>query len=286
VFSQILLELKSGDLCIPGSNRFSDYREQLVSLEEYAREITRYGEQAGIPIEGQTFTAQLQAQLEAAAQRADDGFPTNTYVRLEHGEPVLTRLRRQPDPAGLRRLEQRLKERMSPVEILDALSDTEHWLHWTQHFGPISGYEAKLEQPRERYLMTAFCYGCTLGPTQTARSIKGLDRKQVAFVNQRHVTEETLNEAIVTVINAYHRFPPSCAARPPIAGRTSSTSPSEHWAVWCGPFSCCATCRRSTCAGRSRPLRTRVRRSTSSRSGCRLVAMGSSRRTSVTSSAR
>jgi TnpA family transposase len=29
----------------------------------------------------------------------------------------------------------------------------------------------------------------------------------VAFVNQRHVTEENLNEAIVTVINAYHRFP-------------------------------------------------------------------------------
>jgi TnpA family transposase len=207
VFSQILLELKSGDLCIPGSDRFSDYRGQLVSLEEYAREITRYGEQAGIPIEGHTFTAQLQAQLEAAAQRANDGFPTNTYVRLEHGEPVLTRLRRQPDPAGLRRLEQLLKERMSPVEILDALSDTEHWLHWTQHFGPISGYEAKLEQPRERYLMTTFCYGCNLGPTQTARSIKGLDRKQVAFVNQRHVTEENLNEASVTVINAYHRFP-------------------------------------------------------------------------------
>jgi hypothetical protein len=49
VFSQLLLELKSGDLCIPGSDRFSDYRKQLVSPEEYAHEIARYGEQAGIP---------------------------------------------------------------------------------------------------------------------------------------------------------------------------------------------------------------------------------------------
>jgi hypothetical protein len=47
------------------------------------------------------------------------------------------------------------------VGILDALSDTEYWLHWTQHFGPISGYEAKLEQPRERYLMTAFAIAAT-----------------------------------------------------------------------------------------------------------------------------
>ena len=43
VFSQILLKLKSGDLCIPGSDQFSDYREQLVLPQEYAREIARYG---------------------------------------------------------------------------------------------------------------------------------------------------------------------------------------------------------------------------------------------------
>ena len=67
----------------------------------------------------------------------------------------------------------------------------------------MSGYEGKLGRPRERYVTTAFCYGCNLGPTQTARSIKGLDRRQVAFVNQRHVTEERLDAAIATVINAY-----------------------------------------------------------------------------------
>jgi TnpA family transposase len=100
-----------------------------------------------------------------------------------------------------------LKERMAPVDIIDALSDTDHWLNWTRHFGPISGHDSKLDEPRERYLLTAFCYGCNLGPTQTARSIKGLDRRQVAFVNQRHITEANLNDAITTVINAYAQFP-------------------------------------------------------------------------------
>ena len=28
----------------------------------------------------------------------------------------------------------------------------------------------------------------------------------IAFVNQRHVTEDTLNEAIATVINGYNQF--------------------------------------------------------------------------------
>ena len=87
--------------------------------------------------------------------------------------------------------------------ILDALAETEHWLGWTRSFGPVSGFEAKLERPRERYLSAAFCYGCGLGPSQAARCLKGLDRRHIAFVNQRHVTEETLDEAITSVIDAY-----------------------------------------------------------------------------------
>jgi TnpA family transposase len=50
-----------------------------------------------------------------------------------------------------------------------------------------------------------------LGPSQAARSLKGLDRRHVAFVNQRHVTEEILDDAITGVIDAYaqvglHRY--------------------------------------------------------------------------------
>lgn len=95
---------------------------------------------------------------------------------------------------------------MSPVGILDILADTDEWLHWTKHFGPISGHDAKIANPAERNLVTAFCYGFDFGPTQTARSICGLDRRQVAFVNRRHVTEDKLNDAITTVINGYNQF--------------------------------------------------------------------------------
>jgi TnpA family transposase len=207
VFSQIMLELKSGDLAISGSGQFNDYRGQLVSEAEYENGIALYGEQAGISIEGTAFTEQLRARLEEVANEADKGFPDNEYLQIENGEPILKRLQRNPDPEGLQTLERLLKERMAPVDIVDALSDTDHWLNWTRHFGPISGHDAKLENPRERYLITAFCYGCNLGPTQTARSIKGLDRRHLAFVNQRHITEENLNDAITTVINAYAQFP-------------------------------------------------------------------------------
>src|SRR5262245_7661851 len=44
-----------------------------------------------------------------------------------------------------------------------------------------------------------FCYGCNLGPSQTARCLKGVDRRQIAWVNQKYVTEENLDEAIIAI---------------------------------------------------------------------------------------
>ena len=122
------------------------------------------------------------------------------------GEPVVKRLRARDTADGGAFLERLLKAHLLPAGVLEALADTEHWLNWTRHFGPVSGFEAKLERPRERYVATAFCYGCGLGPSQAARSLKGLDRRHVAHVNQRHMTEANLDEAITAVIDAYARI--------------------------------------------------------------------------------
>lgn len=200
-------QLKAGDLCIPAGDKFRDYGQQLIPWPDYHREIIRYGEQTGLPIEGEAFVKHLRAALQKVALASDQGFPQNRHVRIENGEPVVTPVRAKPAPDGFAHFEQLLKERMLPVEILDALTDSEHWLNWTRVFSPLSGLDAKLKRPRERYVLTTFCYGCNLGPVQTARSVRGIDRFKLAFINQRHITEAKLNDAITIVVNAYAQFP-------------------------------------------------------------------------------
>jgi TnpA family transposase len=207
IFTQVMNELKSGDLCIPLSDKFRDYRDQLISWAEYEEGIALFAEQAGIDADPKLFVEGLQKQLKQAAHKADQAFPSNEYLTIENGEPVLKRLTATPTPPGLESFEATLKQYMKENDVLNILWETDQWLNWTKHFGPISGLDAKIDKPQERYVITSFCYGCNLGPTQTARSVKILDRRQISFINQRHVTEQKLNEAIVTVINAYRDFP-------------------------------------------------------------------------------
>jgi TnpA family transposase len=203
LFTQVMTELKSGDLCIPGGDTYGDYRDQLVSWEVYERDIAAYAEQAGLPASPGAIVKGLRERLAATAEAVDAGFPANEHVEIVGGEPVLKRLRAGPAADGAAELERRLKDRLPPIDLVDALADTEHWLNWTRHFGPISGFDARIERPRERYVASVFCYGCKLGPSQAARAMKDLDRRQIAFINQRHITEDALDAAIATVIDAY-----------------------------------------------------------------------------------
>jgi hypothetical protein len=206
VFSQLLWDLKSGDLYVEGSDQYADYREQLISWEEYAEQLEMYGTQVALPTDGKAFVATLRDWLHTRIQQTDEGFPSNQDLSFEKGELILHPLAKQVDPEGFALLERIVAERLKPISILHAVMHTEQWLNWTRFFAPLSGHASKLDDPVARYLAIAFCYGCNLGPSQTARSLSGVDRRDLSWVNQHHITEEKLDEAIRAVIAAYNRF--------------------------------------------------------------------------------
>jgi TnpA family transposase len=206
VFSQILWELKSGDLYIEGSDAYADYRQQQISWDEYHRTVGDYGKLVGLPVEGKAFVAHLKNWLEEVTTRIDRSFPKNQSVRWENDKLTIKKTKKTVDLKTLTLIESLIKERLKPVNLLDILTDTQLWLNWTRFFHPVSGQEARIESPIARYLAATFCYGCYLGTFQTARSLNDFDPRQVAYVNQRHITEENLDRAIALIINAYNQF--------------------------------------------------------------------------------
>lgn len=206
VFYYIKEGLKSGDIYIKNSDKFSDYRSQLISWKEYHQLIERYGNQVGLPVKGPAFIHNIQKWLEKIAKKVDRSFPENEYASIINGEIFVKKIPRKKTPEGLYQLESLIAERIEPVSILDILAYTQKWLHWDKAFGPLSGHDTKLDNPSKSNIYTTFCYGCGLGPTQSERSIKEVSRRHLSWINQRHVTEEKLNEANVAIINEYKMF--------------------------------------------------------------------------------
>ncbi len=199
-------ELKSGDLYIQHGERYDDYREQLVDDETLNQELAQYGEVTGIEITPTDFVRELKASLLVTAAEVDAGFPQNAHAEIVDGRLILRKPPASEQPAGIKAIDLLISDRMENISIVDVLIDTERWLQLHKLFRPLVGTESRIEELRPRVISTLFCYGCNLGPTQTARSIRGMSRKQVAWLNLKYVTEDVLEQAIVKVINAYNKF--------------------------------------------------------------------------------
>lgn len=208
IFSSLALEFKTGDACVLGSESYADFRSQLLTPDECESLLEDYCNQLGFPTEADNFVGYLQQELTRVAESVDRGCAENQQFTIDkNGEPVLKRIPSLPEPDGVKELEAKLRDLMPECGILDILCNVEHWLNWTRHFGPLSGSEPKFQQPAERYIFTAFSYGCNLGPNQTARHSRGaVTSHMISYTNRRHISTENIEAAIRDIINAFNRL--------------------------------------------------------------------------------
>lgn len=199
-FMHIGYALKSGDLAIPGSEEFGDYRKELLSWEECLRLIPEHCQRIGVPDTAKGFSNWLKDELEREARNLEQKIPTNSGdVSLDEvGRPIVHKVEAREIPASAIKLREEVIKRMPQREVLECLENIEHWVNFTRHFGPISGNEPKLDDPPKRYLQTAFAMGCNLGPVQASRHLQ--DPKATAhnlsYTNRRHISQEMLDRAL------------------------------------------------------------------------------------------
>lgn len=206
VLIQVKDELKSGDLFIPHSERFDDYREQLIDEATFSQELEAYGEVSGLLTDAESFISGLRSELADLANAVNQRFPENVHADLIEGRLVLRKARRPEVSSAIATVDRLITERMPAASIVDVLIDTAQWLEIHRHFRPFAGTDAQVDDLPRRVITTLFCYGCNLGPTQTARSVKGFSRRQIAWLNLKYVDEGTLEKAINEVINTYNKF--------------------------------------------------------------------------------
>jgi hypothetical protein len=115
VFSQVMWELKSGDLYVENSDAFADYRTQQVSWAEYEANLDEFGKLVDLPVEPKTFVAHVKNWLLDITQKTDQSFPHNQSVRLEQGRPVLKRPKKKVNSKKLAQIESLIEERIKPV---------------------------------------------------------------------------------------------------------------------------------------------------------------------------
>jgi TnpA family transposase len=208
VFSCLRDELHSGDICVSGSEEYSDYRERLLSDEECNALLATYCQEMNLPPTAAEFVASLKTLLETTAKKADEDYIENESYELSPKGILILKRRKAPDvPPEAQNLKEAIQKKMPQHSILEILRNAERWTGWTRHFGPTSGSDPKISDPVLRYILTTFTWGCNLGPEQAAKHMGGLVSPHgLSFTNRRHFDVPRIEKASTDLQNFIHTF--------------------------------------------------------------------------------
>jgi TnpA family transposase len=209
VFSALADELKSGDVFISGAENYADYRSELLPWDECQPLLAEYCREIGFPHNAKGFVKQLRNNLREKACAVDAEYPDQlSFVIDEKGKPTLKKYAPKKRSQQAIWLANEIESRIPERRLLDIICNGHHYTEWAHQFGPISGYDAKISNPTDRYILTSFAYGTRMGPTEAARHIKNEDvtMHMLSWVNHRHITPILLDIAIAKLINYYGTF--------------------------------------------------------------------------------
>lgn len=199
-------ELRSGDLFIPAGDRFDDFREQLATDDVLDEELPTLGGKTGYAVDGPTFVAHLKQCVSDEMTVMDHEFPDNPDANIVNGRLKLTKADSYEVSKPVQVLDQLIRDRMPQLTINEALLDTVRLLDLSQHFRHVGGDSTRLKDIDYRIVASLLCYGCFLGPTQAQRSIDGLSRKKIAWLNIKYINEKSLQKAIDAACNKYNEY--------------------------------------------------------------------------------
>jgi TnpA family transposase len=210
VFSHLSKELRSGDVCIDGSESFGDDRKRLLSWAECEKRVKEYCDRAGIEPTAQGLCDALKKELTDTAAEVDREFPHHAadVTISPSGEPTVKRTTAKDVPASAIALQATISNRVEARNLLDVLLNIDHWTGFTRHFGPLSGEDAKLRNARAHYLLTTFAMGTGLGVNQASRHLANqITAHQLSYANRRHMSLEQLDAAHREMSELYLRLP-------------------------------------------------------------------------------
>lgn len=197
--------IKAGEIFVEGSLSFDQFWNRLPAEAVDPTAIADYASARGWSDGAEGFVRTLKEALARNAGQLDTEIHQyGTVKRDKKDRLVVARTRALPIPPSAVELEKQLMQRMPERPVLAALVNTEHWLHWGRHFGPPSRMAPQIKDASGRYVLTAFAYGCGLGPTQAARHLNGtVTADQLGFVDRRHIDIADLRAASADIINQY-----------------------------------------------------------------------------------
>lgn len=200
-------QLRSGDVYLSHSRRFSTLESYFMSKEEWQEQRQETVTLLGTPIDATVRLAEREAELlrlieqvEALLNEAEGD------LREEKDKLILSPFEAEERTAELNQLTYLMTNRLPNLDITDLLVEVDSWTHFSDAFEHLQSPHRRDTNLLLHLYSCLLAQACNLDLQQMATSAN-LGYRQLSWCNTWYIRDDTLRDANTALVNYHYQLP-------------------------------------------------------------------------------
>lgn len=200
-------QLRSGDIYIPQSRRFSELETYFIPQKEWSLHRDEVVNLTGTPIDAKLRLRERENELIILMGQVEELLnQPDSDLREEKGKLVLTPFKASEKTLELKHLAEEITARLPRIEITDLLVEVDSWTDFSNAFEHLN-----LAQNQDSHSLLSL-YSCLLAQTcnldfQQMATSTGLLYRRLCWFNNWYIRDETLRSANNILIDYHYDLP-------------------------------------------------------------------------------
>lgn len=196
-------KLRSGDVYVASSRRYLQLERYLIPKSFWREERRDVTGLLGAPLTAKPRLAERQATFARLAVKVDGILNNHGAVRREENRLIVSPLEADEDPLSLVQFRKLIDERLPRVNITELLIAVDNLTGFSDAFRHLDGVALRGKSLLTQFYACLLAQACNLGFKQMATSAD-LPFKTLLWCNRWYLRDETLDEAVKTLVNYHH----------------------------------------------------------------------------------
>ena len=198
--------LRSGNLWVEGSRRYTDPESYLIPQEKWNDLRPEACALMKISVKPLERLVEKENDFRAAAVSLESSLAGHGAVRIENGELILTPLEAEERSATGDFLEEVILDRLPEINLPELLIEVDGWTNFSQAFTHSGGGESRKPDLLPTLYASILAQSGNFGATQMAR-MTDFSRHELLWATNWYLREETLRDATAKLVNYHYHLP-------------------------------------------------------------------------------
>ncbi|OJW73008.1 MAG: hypothetical protein BGO68_05175 [Candidatus Amoebophilus sp. 36-38] len=199
--------LRSGDLYLPESKKFTSFWKLIYNNQEWEQEREIAYKELDIELDANNAIEKLITTFNDTASKAAKAFGVDGFAQIKNNQLKLTKQDKLEEPEETRKLQKVINSYLPKIKVERLLIEVDYTTGFSKYFTPIHSQKSKPANFYKALMASILSQATNIGIATMENCTTGISSEMMRYIIDTYIREGTINQANAEIVNLHTSLP-------------------------------------------------------------------------------